>query len=139
MDNNSPEYANNLKIWSRQLAALGQKDRFTIMTFLSANPGVSVTDIATTMGIEIANASAHLAVLTNAGLVDYVKDGRFSRYSLAAGVYLEPERIEDAGGWNLSGLKVYLTDPDSPREAAPVPKSKSKASRRGARKEVPSA
>ena len=79
------------------LAALAEPNRIRIIECLR-NGSMNVTQLATSLNVEIVNVSHHLGVLRAAGLVEDVKDGRFVIYSLhpkvfqsdsAKGIYLD--------------------------------------------------
>ena len=63
------------------LSGIAEPNRIQIIDVLRTGPK-SVTEIAKALKIEIVNASHHLSVLRNAGLVENRKDGRFMIYSL---------------------------------------------------------
>lgn len=72
---------------SRFLKALGDPLRLQIVEFLQSGPK-TVSDIAECLEIEIANASHHLHVMANAGLLTTERDGKFCYYSLASDVHV---------------------------------------------------
>jgi DNA-binding transcriptional ArsR family regulator len=63
------------------LSGIAEPHRIQIIDILRTGPK-NVTEIAKSLKIEIVNASHHLSVLRNAGLVETKKDGRFVIYSL---------------------------------------------------------
>ena len=62
--------------------AVGHAARLRVLTLLAQAPK-TVTMLAEATGESIANTSAHLAVLSSAGLVHRTRAGRHVRYSLA--------------------------------------------------------
>ncbi|WP_196258024.1 ArsR/SmtB family transcription factor [Pelagibacterium limicola] len=64
------------------LSALGQETRLEIFRLLvrASSEGVPAGDIATHLGTMQNTTSAHLKVLTHAGLVRAERDGRIIRY-----------------------------------------------------------
>jgi DNA-binding transcriptional ArsR family regulator len=64
------------------LAALGQETRLDIFRLLvkAGREGVPAGEIATRLGAVQNTASAHLKILTHAGLVRAERDGRVVRY-----------------------------------------------------------
>jgi DNA-binding transcriptional ArsR family regulator len=62
--------------------AVGHPARLRILSLLAQAPK-TVTTLAEAIGESIANASAHLGVLSDAGLVRRWREGRHIRYSLA--------------------------------------------------------
>jgi ArsR family transcriptional regulator len=63
------------------LAGIAEPSRIQIIDFLRTGPK-NVTEIASAIKVPIVNASHHLSVLRNAGLVENKKDGRFVIYTL---------------------------------------------------------
>ncbi len=64
-----------------KLSALAQPVRLEIFkTIAKARDGITATDVAEQTGTMKNNASVHLAVLRNAGLVSSTKDGRSVTY-----------------------------------------------------------
>lgn len=70
---------------ARLLAALAAPERLRIVRLLRDGPR-HVSAIADELGAAVVNASHHLTVLRNAGLVRGRKRGRFVFYSLTPGV-----------------------------------------------------
>jgi DNA-binding transcriptional ArsR family regulator len=69
---------------ARQLAALAAPERIKIIRFLSHGPH-NVTEIADMLRTAGVNATHHLAVLRQAGMIRRRKRGRFAYYALAPG------------------------------------------------------
>jgi DNA-binding transcriptional ArsR family regulator len=57
--------------------------RTEIYDFIAANPGVSFRGICNALGLSIGLAQFHLGVLTKAGLVSYIRDGKYKRFFAA--------------------------------------------------------
>lgn len=71
------------KLAADTLQAVGEPSRIAVVKALIGGKK-NVTEIAKLLGTEIVNASHHLKVLRNAGLVDDEKEGRFVNYTLSA-------------------------------------------------------
>tara|TARA_Y100000310_G_C20601828_1_gene773447 strand:- start:1117 stop:1389 length:273 start_codon:yes stop_codon:yes gene_type:complete len=67
----------------QQLKALANHRRLEIIAYLKKKRTGIVTDIAKDIGIRIEATSQHLRILKAAGIVEYVKRGRFSAYRLS--------------------------------------------------------
>ncbi len=112
------------------LAAMGEPTRFAIVELLRDDALPSVSEIATTLGIRQPQASKHLQVLREAGVVSAERDARRVVHRL------RPEVFADLVGWvesfsalwetRLDALGAYLesssagppaddTDPHNPR------------------------
>lgn len=65
------------------LSALAQDTRLDVFRFLMRNlpAGVSAGDLATEFGVPASTMSAHLAILTRAGLTRSERHGRSIRYA----------------------------------------------------------
>ncbi len=75
-------------ICSKKLGALASPDRLRMIRLLRDGPR-NVGQIAAGLGIAVVNASHHLNVLLEAGLVCNRKDGRHVVYSLPPGALQE--------------------------------------------------
>ncbi len=62
------------------LSLLGNSTRAEICDFITANPGVQFRGICMGLGLAIGTAEFHLGVLKKAGLISFVRDGRYKRY-----------------------------------------------------------
>lgn len=71
---------------SRYLKALSDPERLRIVQQLQVGPS-NVTELARALRIELANASHHLGVLRQAGLVCDRKQGKYVIYSLDPAVF----------------------------------------------------
>lgn len=106
------------------LKAMADPTRLAILRYLASQPR-SVTSIAESAGVPVVNASHHLGVLRNAGLVKSEKDGRFVMYSMNPNVF--SAKGGDYGRVEIGGVQVTINEPggtvkSSPRSrvAAPV-------------------
>lgn len=64
------------------LKAVADENRAKIIYALSQGESLCVCDIANILHINNANASRHLRLLYKSGVVDYVKEGKMSFYTL---------------------------------------------------------
>lgn len=71
-----------LSAFARIAQAVGHPARLRILSLLAQAPK-TVSTLAQACGESVANTSAHLAVLTDAGVLRRERDGRHIRYSLA--------------------------------------------------------
>ena len=71
-----------LSAFARIAQAVGHPARLRILSLLAQAPK-TVSPLAEACGESVANTSAHLAVLTDAGVLRRERDGRHIRYSLA--------------------------------------------------------
>lgn len=71
-----------LNTFARVAQAVGHPARLRILSLLAQVPK-TVSSLAEACGESMANTSAHLAVLTDAGVLRRERDGRHIRYSLA--------------------------------------------------------
>lgn len=74
--------AKQAKMTADFLAGIAEPTRIRIIDALKTGPK-HVTEIATVLNIEIVNASHHLGVMRQNGLVQDEKKGRFVIYSLS--------------------------------------------------------
>lgn len=54
--------------------------RMAVYDFISANPGIQFRGICTGLSIAIGTAEFHLGVLKKAGLISFVRDGKYKRF-----------------------------------------------------------
>lgn len=92
---------------ARVLGALAASERLKIVRFLKQGPR-NVTEIAEMLRTPLVNASHHLAVLRNAGLVAGRKKGRFVLYSLRPGVFEEENEAAGAEHLNLGCCRLEI-------------------------------
>jgi DNA-binding transcriptional ArsR family regulator len=85
---------------ARMLAALAAPERLRIVRHLQDGPR-TVGEIAEFLHAPVVNASHHLTVLRNAGLVQSKRRGRFRIYSLPREVF-RPEEAETPGADHLN-------------------------------------
>lgn len=88
--------------------ALSDPTRRAILDLLADGTRTS-TEIADALGLPPPNASYHLDLLRQSGLVAAEKDGRFVRYTLAT------TALEEATQWLMS----LLPTPEHARRASP--------------------
>lgn len=59
---------------------LTNSTRLEIYDFVKANPGVQFRGICNELGLSVGLAQFHLGVLKKAGLISFIRDGRYKRY-----------------------------------------------------------
>jgi predicted transcriptional regulator len=59
---------------------LTNSTRLEIYDFVKANPGVQFRGICNELGFSVGLAQFHLGVLEKAGLISFIRDGRYKRY-----------------------------------------------------------
>ncbi len=89
------------------LAAMGEPTRFTIVALLRDGGLPSVSEIAETLGIRQPQASKHLQVLREAGVVSAERDVRRLVHRL------RPEPFDDLATWVESFESLWETRLDS--------------------------
>ena len=87
------------------LAAFGEPTRLAIIRHL-ATEEKTVTQPAVACNVEMVNASHHLSVLRDSGLVTAERDGRFMRYTLV--------------GARVSGTTLTLTHSSGVKVVIPL-------------------
>lgn len=104
------------------LAAVGEPTRLAIVELLRGGGQPSVSEIARTLGIRQPQATKHLQVLREAGVLEAERDARRVIHRL------RPEPFEELAAWaasfsrlwdaRLDALGAHLTrlHPDPPRE-----------------------
>jgi DNA-binding transcriptional ArsR family regulator len=75
-----------------QPALISNSTRTEIYNFVVANPGIQFRGICTGLSIAIGTAEFHLGILKKAGLISFVRDGKYKRF-FATKVYLPKEMI----------------------------------------------
>src|SRR5262249_47885334 len=92
---------------ARLLKALGDPKRLRLIRLLQNGP-CNVSDLAAALDMPLVNASHHLAVLRQAGLVETHRQGRFILYQLRPDVVQLTETAEylDLGCCRLEMPKV---------------------------------
>jgi DNA-binding transcriptional ArsR family regulator len=63
-----------------QPALIGNSTRTEVYNFIVANPGIQFRGICTGLGIAVGTAEFHLGVLKKAGLISFVRDGKYKRF-----------------------------------------------------------
>lgn len=64
------------------LRALNHKLRQQILKIMYAEPNIIVTDLYVKLRIEQSVASQHLAILRNAKIVKFIRQGKYIKYSV---------------------------------------------------------
>jgi DNA-binding transcriptional ArsR family regulator len=65
------------------LPVISNSTRAEVYSFVVANPGIQFRGICTGLGIAIGTAEFHLGILKKAGLISFVRDGRYKRFFAA--------------------------------------------------------
>jgi DNA-binding transcriptional ArsR family regulator len=94
---------------ARLLRALADPDRLRIIRMLRAGP-LNVGEVASSLDIQVVNASHHLGVLRNAGLVGSKRQGRFILYQLPPHVF---QATDSAEYLDLGCCRLEMPKPDS--------------------------
>ena len=61
-------------------SVLNNSTRLEIYNFIQANPGIQFRGICNQLGISIGLAQFHLGVLKKAGLITFIRDGKYKRF-----------------------------------------------------------
>jgi DNA-binding transcriptional ArsR family regulator len=61
-------------------SVLNNSTRLEIYNFIQANPGTQFRGICNQLGISIGLAQFHLGILTKAGLITFIRDGKYKRF-----------------------------------------------------------
>ncbi len=69
-----------VNVAERPTTVFNNSTRVDIYNFIKANPGVQFRGICTQLGISIGVAEFHLGVLKKAGLISFLRDGRYKRF-----------------------------------------------------------
>jgi DNA-binding transcriptional ArsR family regulator len=75
---NQPAFEDVIK--EAQFPLIENATRADVYEFIVANPGIQFRGICTGLGIAIGTAEFHLGVLKKAGLISFVRDGKFKRF-----------------------------------------------------------
>ena len=94
-------------ICSKKLSALAAPERLRIIRLLRERPH-NVGEVAAGLGIPLVNASHHLNVLLDAGLVCNRKEGRHVVYSLPPGAL---EEGSDTEHFDLGCCRLEIPKP----------------------------
>jgi predicted transcriptional regulator len=62
---------------------MANSTRTEMLSFIVANPGIQFRGICAGLGVAIGTAEFHLGVLIKAGLVSFVRDGKYKRFFAA--------------------------------------------------------
>lgn len=68
------------EVTERPVPVLNNSTRIEIYDFIKDNPGVQFRGICNELGLSIGLAQFHLGILKKAGLVSFIRDGRYKRY-----------------------------------------------------------
>ncbi|MCL4430090.1 MAG: hypothetical protein M1167_04990 [Chloroflexi bacterium] len=63
-----------------QPSLISNSTRTEVYDFIVANPGIQFRGICTGLGIAIGTAEFHLGILKKAGLISFVRDGKYKRF-----------------------------------------------------------
>lgn len=63
-----------------QSPIISNSTRTEVYDFIVANPGIQFRGICTGLGIAIGTAEFHLGILKKAGLISFVRDGKYKRF-----------------------------------------------------------
>jgi predicted transcriptional regulator len=63
-----------------QAAVANNSTRAAVYNFVVANPGIQFRGICIGLGIAIGTAEFHLGILKKAGLISFVRDGKYKRF-----------------------------------------------------------
>jgi predicted transcriptional regulator len=70
----------DVNVAERQAPVFNNFTRAEIYDFIIANPGVQFRGICDQLGLSIGLAEFHLGVLKKAGLISFIRDGRYKRF-----------------------------------------------------------
>lgn len=93
----------------RHFKALSDRNRLRILKLLQTRPSLCVCEITEVLGCSTPTVSNHLGILSEAGLVDSEKDGRWVHYRLVR----EPKSPEAASLLPL--LQYWMSEDDQVR------------------------
>jgi DNA-binding transcriptional ArsR family regulator len=96
---------------SKKLSALAAPDRLRIICLLRSGPR-NVGAVVDELGLSIANASHHLNVLLNAGLVCNRKEGRHVIYSLPPGALQDDGASSTTEHLDLGCCRLQIPKPE---------------------------
>jgi DNA-binding transcriptional ArsR family regulator len=69
-----------LELLAQNLLVIGDRSRLKILCLIFHNKKICVTDIAEKLGLSIAIVSHHLQVLSKAGILTCVREGKKNNY-----------------------------------------------------------
>ena len=70
----------DVNVAERPASVFNNSTRVEIYDFIKANPGVQFRGICNQLGLSIGLAEFHLGVLRKAGLISFIRDGRYKRF-----------------------------------------------------------
>jgi predicted transcriptional regulator len=70
----------DVKVAEKPAPVFNNYTRTEIYDFIKANPGVQFRGICNQLGLSIGLAEFHLGVLKKAGLISFIRDGRYKRF-----------------------------------------------------------
>jgi predicted transcriptional regulator len=70
----------DVKVAETPAPVFNNSTRVEIYDFIKANPGVQFRGICSQLGLSIGLAEFHLGVLKKAGLISFIRDGRYKRF-----------------------------------------------------------
>jgi predicted transcriptional regulator len=70
----------DVKVAETSASVFNNSMRVEIYNFIKANPGVQFRGICNQLGLSIGLAEFHLGVLKRAGLISFIRDGRYKRF-----------------------------------------------------------
>lgn len=73
-----PVFEGAIKVYQPSL--ISNSTRSGVYDFIVSNPGIQFRGICTGLGIAIGTAEFHLGVLKKAGLISFVRDGKYKRF-----------------------------------------------------------
>lgn len=89
------------------LFAVAEPTRLKMIAAMAAGP-LNVTQVANAVGINIVNASHHLGVMRNAGLVKDTKDGRNVIYAMNPDVFVPGDDDSKLGTVVAGNVEVTI-------------------------------
>jgi len=69
-----------VNVAEQSASTLNNSTRLEIYNFIQANPGIQFRGISNQLGISIGLAQFHLGVLKKAGLITFIRDGKYKRF-----------------------------------------------------------
>jgi predicted transcriptional regulator len=70
----------DVKVAETPASVFNNSTRVEIYDFIKANPGVQFRGICDQLGLSIGLAEFHLGILKKAGLISFIRDGRYKRF-----------------------------------------------------------
>ena len=94
------------------LASLSTPERLRVVRFLTEATH-NATEISAMLGVPKANASHHLKVLENAGLIEGIRKGRFVWFSLRPGILEQFKQADQTVNSLNLGCCQFVLPPES--------------------------